>query len=113
MWEWLSGLSGGAASFIGSLTGSLIGLLALLMGALFNAHLNRRRDDLLRKEETRIVATAIQAELASVHRTLVDNATDLKTPDQDKDFIIPDLSRRNSVKSQLTSKLGLLDVETV
>src|SRR5712672_3531284 len=85
MWEWLSGLSGGAATFIGSLTGSLIGLLALLAGALFNAHLNRRRDDRLRKDETRAIATAIQAELLGIHRTLVDNATDLKKPDHDKD----------------------------
>jgi hypothetical protein len=44
MWEWLQGLSGGAASFIGSFTGSAIGLIAILSGALFNAHLNRKRD---------------------------------------------------------------------
>jgi len=34
----------GQAAFLGSLTGGLIGLVALLLGALFNTHLNRRRD---------------------------------------------------------------------
>jgi hypothetical protein len=37
---------------------------ALLGGALFNAWLNRRRDNWLRREEQRAVATALRAELA-------------------------------------------------
>jgi hypothetical protein len=63
MWEWLHDASPGEATFLGSLTGSSIGLVALLLGALFNAHLNRRRDDQLRREEQRTVATALHAEL--------------------------------------------------
>jgi hypothetical protein len=42
--------------FLGTLTGSLLGLLAILAGALFNAHLNRARDDRLRLEEARSYA---------------------------------------------------------
>jgi hypothetical protein len=61
MWDWLSHLSQGQASFLGSLTGAAIGLIALLLGALFNAHLNRRRDDRLRREDQRAVATALRA----------------------------------------------------
>jgi uncharacterized membrane protein (DUF4010 family) len=45
MIEWLQGLQGGAATFVGALTGSAIGFMALVLGALFNAHLNRKRDN--------------------------------------------------------------------
>src|SRR5215217_5010526 len=41
MWGWLQGLSGGAATAVGSATGAAIGRVALLLGALFNARLNR------------------------------------------------------------------------
>jgi hypothetical protein len=75
-WDWVLGLapgiwhglrdaSQGQATFLGTLTGSSIGLIALLIGALFNAHLNRRRDDRLRREEQRTVAAALQAELVN------------------------------------------------
>src|SRR4051812_46290836 len=40
-----------------------IGLIALVLGALFNAHLNRARDDRLRKIEQRTLAAALKAEL--------------------------------------------------
>jgi hypothetical protein len=53
----------GEAAFVGALIGSSIGLVALLLGALFNAELNRRRDDRLRREDRRAVATALRAEL--------------------------------------------------
>jgi hypothetical protein len=56
MIDWLEGLKGGAPVVIGAFTGSAIGLIALMLGALFNAHLNRRRDDDLRRVETRSVA---------------------------------------------------------
>jgi hypothetical protein len=51
-------------AFLGSLVGALVGLFALLLGALFNARQNRKRDDRLRAEERRSVATeAIGVEL--------------------------------------------------
>jgi hypothetical protein len=40
-----------------------VGLLALLLGALANAGLNRNRDDRLRREDHRAIATALRAEL--------------------------------------------------
>jgi hypothetical protein len=70
MWEWLQGLSGGAANFVGAIAGSAIGLIALLVGALFNSHLNRLRDDRIRREETRAVAAALMAELDGVAKGL-------------------------------------------
>jgi hypothetical protein len=48
-WKWLATLPAGSASFVGTLTGSSFGLLAILIGALFNARLNRSRDDRLTK----------------------------------------------------------------
>ena len=50
-WDWLAMLPAGSASFVGTLTGFFLGLLTLLMGALFNARLNRRRDDTLREAD--------------------------------------------------------------
>jgi hypothetical protein len=59
-WQWLQTASQGQAIFVGTLVGSFFGLIALLLGALFNAELNRRRDDRLRTEEQRAVATALK-----------------------------------------------------
>jgi len=56
MWEWLEGLKGGAPAFVGAMTGSLLGLVSLVLGALFNAHLNRKRDDQIRRADKASVA---------------------------------------------------------
>lgn len=121
MWDWIAGLSGGAATFIGALTGSSVGLLALLIGALFNAHLSRKRDDRLRAEETRAIAAAIRAELTGLLRkletpfswstaTLYDNAG----VEKEKSVIwIPDITARVRLIPELLPKLGVLDVETI
>lgn len=111
MWEWLQGLSGGAATFVGSLTGSLVGLLAILAGAMFNAHLNRRRDDRLRKEKTRAVAGALQSELMGFHRTLTRNTRELKGAKGD--FIVPELGPSIRVMPELLSELGHLNADTI
>ncbi|CAD2245486.1 hypothetical protein [Xanthomonas arboricola] len=49
--------------WVGNLIGSLVGLIALLLGALFNAHLNRKRDDRMRQQEVDSVRSAIGVEL--------------------------------------------------
>ena len=74
LWQWLQTASQGQAAFVGVLIGSSIGLVPLLLGALFNAELNRRRDDRLRREDQRAVATALRAELEGLRRTLNDAA---------------------------------------
>ena len=112
MWEWLQGLSGGAATFVGSFTGSAIGLVAILIGALFNAHLNRRRDDEVRKKEMRAVAAALKAELAGRSSSLLDNAKQLEKLQGDS-FVVPDIAQSIRVMTDLTSKLGLLDENTI
>src|SRR6266511_265386 len=118
MWQWLHGLSPGQATFLGSLTGSSIGLIALLLGALFNAHLNRRRDDRLRQEERKVVAAGLLAELVGLsnrlHSTtkLLKDGLELKGP-MVSPFPVPDLAHSVRVLPHLLSKLGLLDPETI
>ena len=93
-----------------------MGLVALLLGALFNAHLNRRRDDRLRREEQRAVATALRAELAGCRQALLSNSELLKkegylTPDMN--FMTPDLVHAIRIMPHMIPKLGLLDQETI
>lgn len=111
MIEWLQGLQGGAATFVGALTGSAIGLIALVLGALFNAHLNRKRDNDLRLQETRAVAASLWAELLGLEEALTENAKGLDT--SDSDFFLPDPSHSVRVFPSVISKIGLLDVETI
>jgi len=48
--------------------GAAIGFVALILGALFNSHLNRRRDTRLRHEEAIGVATALYGEIVLLRR---------------------------------------------
>lgn len=66
MWDWIQQLSGGGGSFLGALAGSFFGLIAILLGALYNAHLNRQRDDRLRLEDSRALAAALVGELSAI-----------------------------------------------
>ena len=63
-WDWLAKLSPGSAGFVGTFTGSTLRLLAILIGALFNARLNRRRDDDIREADRIATASALFAELS-------------------------------------------------
>jgi hypothetical protein len=110
--SWLEGLQGGAPQFLGALTGSFLGLLGLLLGALYNAHLNRKRDDRLRNEERRSVAVALRAELASVRDGLLSNAEMLEK-DEPTDFFVPDIADLVRLWPELKSKFGLLNEETI
>src|SRR5262245_17797794 len=95
-WQWLETASQGQASFVGTLTGSFFGLVALLLGALFNAHLNRRRDDRIREEDQRAVATALRTELEGLRRTLSDAAETLSEEgylQPDEQIQVPDLAQ--------------------
>jgi hypothetical protein len=112
MWSWLQSLSGGAAAFVGSLSGSAAGLVALLIGALFNAHLNRKRDDELRMKETRAVAAALRAELAGRARSLLDNAKRLEEI-KSESFVVPDIAQSIRILPDLTGQLGLFDGDTI
>jgi hypothetical protein len=114
--NWLSGLSQGAGSFLGSFTGAAIGLIAILGGALFNARLNRRRDDRLRRDDARAVATALKAELTNISEALLRNADDVKKKPvvaPDDYFYVSDLFQSVRVMPEILQKIGLLPVETI
>jgi hypothetical protein len=111
MWEWLQGLAGGAATFVGSLTGSAAGLVALVIGALFNAYLNRKRDDRLRREEARSVAAALRAELAGVYSSLISNAERLES--EATSYVGPDMSHSMRIIPAVVGKITLLDANII
>jgi hypothetical protein len=111
MIEWLEGLKGGAPQVIGACTGAAIGLIALMLGALFNAHLNRRRDDELRRLDTRATAASLRAELSSMEETVTVNAGDLDNTKED--FYLPDLSHSVRILPSVLPKMGLFDADTI
>jgi hypothetical protein len=88
LWNWLGGVSQGQGAFLGW----LVGLLTLLLGALFAARQNRKRDDRLRAEERRSVATALRADLAGFKNDLVENSEKLSHPQDAPGFYLPDLA---------------------
>jgi hypothetical protein len=114
-WDWLAALPQSSASFVGTLTGSTLGLIALLLGALFNAHLNRKRDDNLRDADRSELAKAIYAELYGVRRTLLENAKRLtdNPPPVGEGFTVPDLNHSVQVFTHMLPKIGLLRADTI
>lgn len=113
IWDWLSALSPASASFVGTLTGPSLGLVVLLLGALFNARLNRKRDDALRDADRIALASALHAELQGVHRMLVENAQYLtdKPPSPDGGFMA--LGLAVNILPEMLSKIGLLKSGTI
>jgi hypothetical protein len=112
-WQWLEDASQGQATFIGSLIGSSIGLIALLLGALFNAHLNRRRDKHLRREERETVAAALLAELVGIRNGLSEVVIFVKEAQERRtNFIVSDAVRVR-VLPDMIPKLGLLGPSTI
>src|SRR5690348_14897307 len=87
--SWLKQQPQGTASFIGTLAGSSLGFLALLAGALFNAHLNRRRDDRQRQQDRAAVAAALYGELQLTRENLLSNAELLRQGASEQGFLLP------------------------
>jgi len=83
----------------------------IIVGALFNAYLNRRRDDRLRKIEARTLAVALKAELVGLKQSLIENADDLEKGSGE--FQVPDVATSVRIMPEMLSKLGLLDPDTV
>lgn len=110
-WDWLGKLPPSSASFVGTLTGSSLGLLAILIGALFNAHLNRKRDDTLRDADRRAIASALRAELVTIDHALIKNADSLASPLGD--FVAPDLAHLVRIMPAVLQKMGLLDTPII
>jgi hypothetical protein len=102
LWAWLLDASPGQATFLGTLTGSSIGLFALLLGALFNAHLNPRRDDRLRREDRAALTAALLAELGGFRDRLQSNLGGLKEAAGEERY----LTRRMPSRSALPPRAG-------
>jgi hypothetical protein len=109
---WLNQQPQGTASFIGTLAGSTLGFLALLAGALFNAHLNRSRDNRLRDNDRRVLATALYAELELVREILLENCKTLRQPPNGEDgFFVP--PPKVQILPEVIDRLGLLKSDTI
>jgi hypothetical protein len=114
MWNWLGGLHEGQATFLGW----VVAFITLVGGALFNGHLNRKRDDRLRREDQRAVATALRAELVGLRDILTANAENLQEEhakhlqETDVVLVVSDPTNFVRIMPEMVSKLGLLD-ETV
>jgi hypothetical protein len=108
---WLNQQPTGTASFMGTLAGSTLGFCALSAGALFNAHLNRRRDDRQRRQDRTALATALSAELQLIREILLDNCDTLRDPNQGDGFFVP--SPAVQIMPKLIDRMGLLSAETI
>lgn len=114
MWQWLFQLQGAQSTVVGSFAGFVFGVIALILGALFNFHLNRKRDAQLRFEEANAVAAALHGEIVLVRKELVRTAILVARIEEevhsfDKSF--SELIRLQDpiLYRALANKLGLLD----
>lgn len=83
---WLEGLQGGAAAFVAS----SFAFFAAIAAALFNAHLNRRRDKWLRRQEAHSLRTGLKAELNGWASSFSKNAAQIaEVKDDDGHFLVP------------------------
>ena len=73
-WPQITSWPESAAMFVGSIAGAGGGLFAILLGALYNAHLNRKRDDHLRDEKARALAKVLATEMEVVREVAEANA---------------------------------------
>ncbi len=119
-WTWLEGLSGGAASFVGSVSGFVFAVVALLIGASYNFWLNRRRDVQLRQDEARAIAAALYGEILLLRRELghvakitssahMNEGWDGPGVKFDKHFLERMPLSQPTLYNALAPKLGLLD----
>lgn len=95
--------------------GWVVGFVTLVGGALLNSWLNRKRDDWLRREDQRAVATALRAELVTLSLSINSNCETLKKEGYlkpDEGFVTPDYSHSVRIMPEMVPKLGLLDQET-
>lgn len=98
--------------------GSVLGFTALILGALFNYHLNRKRDERLRREEMISIASALYGEIVILRRSVarMANAVGAKyirhglhdDAAVDKHFIEQFAPPRPKLYPALASKVGML-----
>jgi hypothetical protein len=112
-WKGIEGLQGGAPQFLGALTGSSLGLIGILLGALYNARLNRKRDDRLRRNDTLSTITVLRAELNLIKFILTSGADNVEQGDVADDIYVPNVSDLVRMFPKFIDKIGLLDEDVV
>lgn len=105
--------------------GSVLGFVALIAGALWNFHLNRKRDAFLRKEETHSIAAALYGEIillrheaASLARAVAKVHIDVGTRRDpitkfDRHFVEAHTLSEPLLYKALASRIGLLEAELI
>jgi hypothetical protein len=98
--------------------GALLGFFALMAAALWNFHLNRRRDTLLREEEARSVAAALYGEIVLLRMEIARVARDVAHVERDsngldKHFLEAHVLSEPILYKELASKIGLLNADLV
>jgi hypothetical protein len=100
--------------------GAAFGLLALMLGALFNFHLNRKRDAALRKGEMLAVATALYSEIlllreeaATLARVIGWKRSQNEDANIDEQFVADYRPREPILYPKLADKLGTLSPDLV
>lgn len=116
--NWLATQPAAVATFLGTLVGSSVGLVALLLGALFNARLNRLRDDRLRAEEARSIRGALSGELEGLRDAFGRMADKLEKDAHEMSangasFLVPNINSGIRVMPALLPKFGLLSADLV
>ena len=107
--DWIEALTPQQIAFASTAIGVPVAFTTLVGGALINAHLNRRRDDRLRRAETFGVATALLSEVLTIKRALERNSASLREPSDSEGsthVFIPELN--TDVWQALLSKVTLL-----
>lgn len=75
IWQTLKDMPVWIGAVIGAAIAGIFGFISLAGAALLNAHLNRRRDDRLRRQESRALASALLSELLTIIPALVARKT--------------------------------------
>lgn len=100
--------------------GAMLGFVGLIVAALWNFHLNRRRDDRLRREEALAVGAALYGELLLLrdqlartarfvgNRYMAHGIDSRRTPDFDRHFLEQVQMPEPLLYGALASKIGLL-----
>jgi hypothetical protein len=102
--------------------GAVFGFIALMLGALYNFHLNRKRDAALRKEEMLSVAAALYGEIISLRneiafagkifaRTVIEQGVLWWRIDED--FLASNALPEPTFYKVLADKIGLLDSDLI
>lgn len=104
---WASPLAG---TVIGSTLGATLGFVSLVLGALWNAHLNRVRDDEQRWLEKLSVASALKAELGLVRQALAEYVERLSKFNQ---VDVGGFETASRLYAEFAGKIGLFDHRTV